>query len=41
MSAVNGLIRLMTTEKNAESWLDKYTRFKNNPQDITIEMNIL
>lgn len=39
MSAVNGLIRLMTTEKNAESWLDKYTRFKNNPQDITIEMN--
>ena len=39
LSAVNGLIRLMTTEKGAESWLDKYTRFKSNANDIIKEMN--
>ena len=30
LSSVNGLIRLMTTEKNAETWLDKYARFKKD-----------
>ena len=34
LSATNGLIRLMTTEKGKESWLDKYIRFKNNEQEL-------
>ena len=39
LSSVNGLIRLMTTEKGKESWLDKYIRFKNNEQDLYKEYN--
>jgi DNA polymerase-3 subunit alpha len=39
LSSVNGLIRLMTTEKGAESWLDKYTRFKNDRKEIVKEMD--
>lgn len=38
LSSTNGLIRLMTTEKGAETWLDKYVRYKNNPSLISQEM---
>ena len=38
LSSVNGLIRLMTTEKGSESWLDKYIRFKNDNNEIIKEM---
>lgn len=31
LSSVNGLIRLMTQDKGAESWIDRYVRYKNNP----------
>lgn len=39
LSAVNGLIRLMTAEKGAETPMDKYIRFKNNPQLWEKEMD--
>jgi DNA polymerase III subunit alpha len=39
LSSVNGLIRLMSTEKGAETWLDKYVRFKNNTSLVENEMN--
>lgn len=39
LSATNGLIRLMTTEKGAETWLDKFVRFKNNPNDLEEEIS--
>ena len=37
LSSVNGLIRLMTTEKGAETWLDKYVRFKKDINELNIE----
>ena len=30
LSATNGLIRLMTTEQGAETWLDRFCRYKRN-----------
>lgn len=39
MSAVNGLIRLMTSEKGAETPMEKYIRFRKNPQEWEDEMN--
>ena len=39
LSATNGVIRLMTQEKGAETPLEKYVRFKNNPIEWTKEMN--
>ena len=39
LSSVNGLIRLMSTEKGAETWLDKYVRYKNKPSLVEDEMN--
>ena len=39
LSSTNGLIRLMTTEKGAETWLDKYVRYKNNPSLVSDEMD--
>lgn len=39
LSSTNGLIRLMTAEKGAETWLDKYVRYKNNPSLVEQEMN--
>ena len=38
LAVLNSVIRLMATEKGAESPLDKYTRFKQFPQDWEIEM---
>ena len=34
LSSTNALIRLMTTEKGAESWLEKYVRYKNNLKEL-------
>ena len=39
LATLNSVIRLMATEKGAESPLDKYTRFRNNPHDWDKEMN--
>ena len=39
LSSTNGLIRLMTTEKGTETWLDKYVRYKNNPSFVEQEMD--
>ena len=39
MADANGLMRLMTQEKGAESPLDKYVRFKNNISQWYDEMN--
>ena len=39
LSSTNGLIRLMTAKKGAETWLDKYVRYKNNPSLVEKEMN--
>ena len=39
LSATNGVIRLMTQEKGAESPLEKYVRFKNNPKEWQKEMD--
>ena len=38
LAALNSVIRLMATEKGAESPLDKYTRFRNRPRDWDDEM---
>ena len=38
LAALNSVIRLMATEKGAESPLDKYTRFRNHPKDWDDEM---
>ena len=39
LSAVNGLIRLMTSEKGAETPMEKYIRFRRNPKEWDKEMN--
>lgn len=39
LSAVNGLIRLMTSEKGAETPMEKYIRFRRNPKEWDREMN--
>ena len=39
LSSTNALIRLMTTEKGAETWLDRYVRYKNNPNDLEYDIN--
>ena len=38
LAVLNSVIRLMATEKGAESPLDKYARFRNNPSDWDKEM---
>lgn len=38
LATLNSVIRLMATEKGAESPLDKYARFRLNPQDWENEM---
>lgn len=38
LAVLNSVIRLMATEKGAESPLDKYTRFRTNPNDWDKEM---
>ena len=38
LAVLNSVIRLMATEKGAESPLDKYARFRVNPRDWDIEM---
>jgi len=38
LATLNSVIRLMATEKGAESPLDKYARFRKNPQDWENEM---
>ena len=38
LAVLNSVIRLMATEKGAESPLDKYTRFRLHPQDWDKEM---
>ena len=38
LATLNSVIRLMATEKGAESPLDKYARFRNRPQDWENEM---
>ena len=38
LAVLNSVIRLMATEKGAESPLDKYARFRTHPQDWDIEM---
>ena len=38
LATLNSVIRLMATEKGAESPLDKYARFRNNPLDWEREM---
>ena len=38
LAVLNSVIRLMATEKGAESPLDKYARFRFNPQDWEREM---
>lgn len=40
LTATNGLIRLMTGEKGAEQPIDKYYRFKHNPEDWIAEMHL-
>lgn len=37
LSSTNGLIRLMPTDKNAETWMDKYVRFKKHPEMLKKE----
>lgn len=39
MAALNSIMRLMASEKGAEQPLEKYARFKNNPQLWDSEMN--
>ena len=39
MAALNSIMRLMASEKGAEQPLEKYARFKNNPQLWDLEMN--
>ncbi|AXF52521.1 MAG: DNA polymerase III, alpha subunit [Caudoviricetes sp.] len=39
LSSVNGLIRLMNQNKNAETWLDKYHRYKYEPSAQKREMD--
>lgn len=39
MAALNSIMRLMASEKGAEQPLEKYARFKRNPQLWDIEMN--
>lgn len=39
LSSVNGLIRLMNSDQGAETWLEKYVRFKNNPKDLQDEID--
>ena len=39
LSATNGVIRLMTQEKGAETPLDKYVRFKNDISNWENEMS--
>ena len=38
LAVLNSVIRLMATEKGAESPLDKYARFREHPRDWDIEM---
>ena len=38
LATLNSVIRLMASEKGAESPLDKYSRFRNNPNDWENEM---
>ena len=38
LAVLNSVIRLMATEKGAESPLDKYARFRDNPRDWDKEM---
>ena len=38
LAVLNSVIRLMATEKGAESPLDKYARFRERPQDWDKEM---
>lgn len=37
LSSTNGLIRLMPIDKNAETWMDKYVRFKKYPEALQKE----
>ena len=39
LSSTNALIRLMTTEKGAETWLERYVRYKNDPSELERDIN--
>lgn len=41
LAVLNSVIRLMASEKGAESPLDKYTRFRENPSDWDHEMQLM